>query len=463
MPFIEQQLTADGVTAEGRNVVTEALYEIITNDHVESMAVNLASPESGGYAVGDTFRISAGTPVTVNGDDFHATGRVTAIGSPETDGRVTAVEIISSGAYTALPTQSPLNSPENLVNGIATVTLTGAGDDNLVLDITTTVALWTSDIYTPGSPIDPEWLCSSTKAANGATIGARAELNGASDGMRMTIGSSYSGILPWVAQPGTPPTTTFYIALPNQDPKIYVSTTERRVNMLVTDGTYKQYCGMGLFIPFVDVDANYPFPGIIYGQSTFVNAWPETFPSDNHGVVNPIDFSGLGCYQYRNNLSSEWFGITADNGTGTQVCRALIWPNQGVFTEYSLSYAPIPTGSSASAADYEPDNNASAVMSYEEGKYFVADQVSTVGPVGPAPLGIGGQLHFTVQAHLISNLPGDVQMIGYVDGFEAVHGRGLQSFDEIQNQAGRRYVVFNDTQSGDLTNWVAMEMTHDAL
>ena len=458
MPFIEQQLTANGVTEEGRHIVTEALYEIVTNDHVSSLAVNVASPESSGYAVGDTFRINAGTPVTVNGDDFHATGRVTALGSPETDGRVTAVEIISWGAYTALPSQSPISSPEGTVLAIPTVTLTGAGDDNLVVDITTDTAKWTSDVYTPGSPFLPEWLVSSVKASNGATIGARSQLSGANDGMRFTIGSSYSGILPWDGQPGVPPTDTFYIGVPNQNPKIYVSTTERRVNMLVTDGTSKQYMGAGLFIPFVDVASNYPFPAIIHGQATTVQSHNTVYSTSNRGIVHPIDFGALGCYQYRNNLSSEWYGITDNNNQGADVCRAQIWPQQGTFTNYSFNYAPIPTGSSVIAGEMIPTVSDFPNMSFQEDLWFVADQASAVGPQGPAPLGIGGQLHFTTQAHIISNQAGDAQMIGFVDGFEAVHGRGLTSFDEIQNQDGRRYIVFPDTQAADLTDWVAMEM-----
>ena len=134
MPFIEQQLTADGVSEEGRHIVTEALYEIITNDHIE--ALTAVAVGGTGYAVGDTFRLDVGTPVQVNGDDFHATGRVTAVGSPEPDGVVTAIEIISSGAYTALPLGGA--SPETEVSGAATVTLTGAGDDALTVDLTTT-------------------------------------------------------------------------------------------------------------------------------------------------------------------------------------------------------------------------------------------------------------------------------------------------------------------------------------
>lgn len=460
MPFIEQQLSADGVTTEGRHIVSEAIYEIITNSHISSLAVAVSSPLSSGYAVGDTFRINAGTPVVINGDSFHATGRVTALASPASLGQVTAVEIISWGAYTALPSNSPLNSPENLVLGIATTTLTGAGDDGLVVDITTDTPKWTSDSLVVDSPTTSvEWLVSSVKAANAPTIGMRSELSGANDGLRMTIGSSYSGILPWATQPGTPPTSTFYFGVPNQDPKIYVSTTERRVNVLVTDGTSKQYVGLGLFIPFVDVASNYPFPAIIHGQATTLRAHNEVFSTTNRGIVNPIDFSGLGCYQYRDNLSSTWFGITENNLNGADVCKSQIWPNQGVTTSWSFNYAPVPTGSSATTASMNPTNSVYGLtMGSGEGLMFTADQASSVGAYGPAPLGIGGQLHYTVQAHIISNQTGNVQMIGFIDGFEACHGRGLANFDEIQNPDGRRYITFADTQSTDLTNWVAMEM-----
>ena len=142
MPFIEQQLSADGVTTEGRHIVSEALHEAITNDHVSSITVAVASPQGSGYAIGDTFRLNAGTPVIVNGDSFHATGRVTAVDSPDT-GNPTAVEILSWGSYTALPAQSPISSPEGTVLGVPTTTLTGAGDDNLIVDITTVAASWT--------------------------------------------------------------------------------------------------------------------------------------------------------------------------------------------------------------------------------------------------------------------------------------------------------------------------------
>lgn len=461
MPFIEQQLSADGVTTEGRNIVVEAVYEIITNDHVASMTVAAAvpSPQASGYAVGDTFRLNAGTPVQVNGDDFHATGRVTAVDSPDT-GNPTGIEIISWGAYTTLPSMSPISSPEGTVLSVPTTTLTGAGNDALIVDITTDTAKWTSNTYVIDSPFTVnEWLCTSVKATNAPLIGMRSELSGADDGVRLQIGSSYSAILPWDNQPGTPPTNIFYMAVPNQDPKIYVSTTERRVNIFVTDGTNKQYGGMGLFIPFTDVDSNYPFPAIIHGNQTSVRAITESYGTSNRGIINPIDFSALGCYQYRDNLSSVWYGITQDNQQGVDVCRAQMWPKQGLWADYSINYAPVPTGSSAPSSEMQPANHLQAgCLFFEDSLYFQADQASAVGPYGPAPLGIGNQLHFTVQAHIISNQPGDAQLIGYIDGFENIHGRGLNAFDEIQNQNGKRFIVFQDTNSTDLTDWVAMEM-----
>jgi hypothetical protein len=459
MPFIEQQLSADGVTTEGRHIVSEALHEIITNDHISSMTVAIGSPQASGYAIGDTFRLNSGTPVIVNGDSFHATGRVTAVDSPDT-GNPTGVEIISWGAYTALPSMSPISSPEGTVLQQPTVTLTGAGDDNLVVDITTDTAKWTSDRYTVDSPTTSvEWLASSVKVSNAPTIGYRSEQSGADDGGRLEIGSSYSGILPWGDQPGSPPTSTFYIAVPNQDPKIYVSTTERRVNMLVTDGSSKQYCGMGLFIPFTDVDSNYPFPAIIHAQATTVRTFNEVYSTSNRGIVHPIDFSGLGCYQYRNNLSTEWFGITLDNNDGADTCKAQIWPARYDMDTWEINHAPVSTNSvNVIASDMDPESWQGECFYFDDSLYFAADQDSTVGPCGPAPLGTGGQLHFTIQTHIISNLVNDAQMIGVVDGWETVHGRGLQNFDEIQNQDGRRYIVFADTSSANLVHWTAMEM-----
>lgn len=466
MPFIEQQLTADGVLSEGRVIANKALQEIITNDHIESMVVNAGGS---GYAVGDTFRLNTGTPVNVNGDDFHAVGRVTAIGSPGSpDGAVTGVEIVSAGAYTTLPPQSPLQSPENLVVNQSTVTLTGAGS-GLSVDLTTEAAYWTLDssTYVASPEADGlitlfDWIATSTKAANAPTIGGSSQLSATNDGLRIMTATSYSAILPWNAQPGSPPTNTFYVSVPNQNPKIYVSTTERRVNFLITDGTNRQYGGMGLFIPFVDVDSNYPFPGIVYGQSTTVRAVTETYSNSvNAGVVHPIDFSTLGCYQYRNNLSTEWFGICEQNNNGTQTPRGMIWPHYVDDAEWEFNYAPVPTGSGISATDTNPFTSTQGCGSFEDAddnRGWFRTTESLDGKQGPAPYGLGNQLHFTVQAHIISNLPNDTQLIGIIDGFEAVHGRGLTNFDEIQNQDGRRYIVFDDTLSGTEWRWVAMEM-----
>jgi hypothetical protein len=446
MPFIQQQLIADGVTAAGRVVVPKAVLEIITNDHVATMAVNVGGT---GYAVGDTFRLNTGVPVALNGVDFHATGRVVS----EAGGVVTGVQIVSAGAYTTPP---PGNS---------TVTLTGAGT-GLTITNTNGTPLWTQDFsdYTTNL-VTFDWLASSVKAANAPTIGLRGELSASNDGMRLQIASSYDNLASWISQPGSPPTNLFYCNLPNQDPEIFVSVTERRVNILITDDgrNNKQYCSAGLFVPYVDVATNYPFPGFVAAQSTTVRAFTESFNTANQGVVHPINFGSPGAYQYRNNLSAEWFGITSDNGTGTQVgagARGLIWPYQNTAVEYSLTHAPVPTGSAAPSSTMNPYNSTNAMGSLREddtqGWFNSAD--STIHSQGPAPLGIGSQLHFTVQPHIIAGLVSDVQVVGYIDGWEAVHGRGLAAFEEIETAAGRRYLVFNDTDSTALQYWVAMEI-----
>lgn len=475
MPFIIQQLTADGVGSDGRVVLATAVLEAITHDHIATMTVNNGGS---GYAIGDTMRLNAGTPVQVNGDDFHATARVSGLGSPESAGVVTEVKILSAGSYTGLPTVSPITSPENFGAAIPTTTLTGAGS-GLTLDVTSTPPLWTEDARTNlnngPSPVadyltDGNWLCTSVKATNPPLIGMESDNSGAFDAVRMVVGSSYDNGLPWRDQPGSPPSSNFWLSCPNQNPTLYLSTTERRVNILITNSSlvFRQYGGVGLFIPFVDVDSNYPFPSIIHGQSTSIQDFTQIFTTSNRGIVNPIDFSSLGCYQYRDNISTGWLGITEENGAGAQTAvPGIIWPNQGTRSAYSFNKAPVPTfgvggvgsddmtpgaDSGGSATEYEKHYG-----SFNEDDWFQSD-ADAVMPQGPQPYGFTSQLHFTVQVHIIACKPSDTQMVGIVDGYEAIHLRGISDFDEIEAPDGRRYVVFSDTGSTVLYNGVAMEM-----
>jgi hypothetical protein len=446
VPFIQQQLVADAVTANGRVVVPKAVLEIIINDQVLTMAVNAGGAN---YAVGDTFELGTGTTVALNGVNFTATGRVTA----ETAGAATAVQIISAGAYTADPT---------LTNG-ATTTLTGIGS-GLTIDVTMQTAQYTQDFSDYVDLLTNfEWLATSVKSTNAPTIGMRSELSASNDAVRLVVASGFDGGSTWLAQPGAPVTNLFYCNLPTQDPEIFVSVTERRVNVLVTDDgrNQKQYCGLGLFVPYVDVATNYPFPGLVHGQSTSVRAFTESFNTSNRGVVHPIDPGGsLGPYQYRDNLSTAWFGISSNNGNGADAAKAQVWPFTTTDTLWDFTHAPIPTGSGATAAEMNPFGsskaNGSLVEDNTQAWFDAAD--STLASQGPAPLGIGGQMHFTVQAHIISNQTDDVQIVGFFDGWEAVHGRGLAAFEEIETAAGRRYLVFNDTDSTALGQWTAMEI-----
>jgi hypothetical protein len=300
----------------------------------------------------------------------------------------------------------------------------------------------------------------------------RSNISGAFDAVQLLTATSYDNGLPWRDQPGNPPQSDFWLSCPSQNPTLYLSTTERRVNLLITNSAlvFRQYGGMGLFIPFTDVDSNYPFPGIVHGQSTTIRDFTETFGTANRGILHPIDFSSPGCYQIRDNLSTAWLGITSDNGTGTQTTVPnIIWPDQSVRGEYSFNLAPIPTNAvgGVAAGDMVPGagpNGGSLTDygniygSFNDDNWFETDTEVQMAQ-GIAPYGLGNQLHFTVQAHIISVKLNDCQMIGVIDGFENVHLRGLSDFDEIQSPDGRRYIVFSDTGSSVLYRGVAMEMS----
>lgn len=449
MPWIQQaglqELVADGVTAEGRVVLPKAILEIIINNHIATVAVNAGGT---GYVVGEEFDIVGGTAVSLNGVSFFARGRVTSVSA----GVVTGVELLSAGAYTVDPG----------LTGLTTTNATAAGNDDLTVNVTIQTALWTQDASTYTDLLTNfEWIASSTKSTNAPTIGMRSELSGANDGARLLCATGYDSLSTWLNQPGAPPTNEFYVAVPNQDPNLYLSVTERRVNFLITDGTFKQYGGMGLFIPFTDVDSNYPFPGIVHGQSSSVRAFNESLNSANAGIVHPDDIGSIGCYQYRDNLSTTWYGISDDNAFAANP-RAVIWPHSGTdSTHYDFNHAPVPTGSAASAASMNPFNTnpGERTGDFNESQsagWFTPGGVSN-NTQGPAPLGSTGQLHFTVQAMIVAAQTDDTQMIGVIDGYEAVHGRGLNSFDEIRTEGGRRFLVFNDTNTTTLEYWVAME------
>ncbi len=459
MPFIIQQLSADGVTSDGRVVLATAVLEAITNDHVATIAINAGGS---GYAVGDEIRLNTGTPISINGDSFHATARVTS----EAAGVITGLELVSAGSYPSgtLPTAT----------GGATTTLTGAGSGATV-DVTTVAANWTEDERNNLDNIDfqtdGDWLVTSTKASNAPTIGMRSNASGAFDAVQLMIASSYSAALPWRDQPGNPPNSDFWLSCPNQNPTIYLSTTERRVNLLITNSAlvFRQYGGSGLFIPFVDVDSNYPFPAICHAQSTSIRDFTETFNASNRGVIHPINFGSPGCYQYRDNLSPGWFGLTEDNGSGSQAgagAVGVVWPNQGLRAEYSFNKAPVPVNGvgSVDSNDMTPGagvngatNYPASYGSFNEANWFAVDSESQMSQ-GIAPFGLGSQLHFTVQSHIIAVRTNDCQMIGIIDGFEEIHMRGLSDFDEVQSPDGRRYIVFSDTGASDLHTGVAMEI-----
>lgn len=448
MSWLEQALVADGVTADGRIVVGETLRELTENANILSLDA-VGSVNGSGYVVGETFDIVGGTAISINGVSIVARGVVTAISGDD----VTEIKITSCGIYSSLPGTTD----------VATTNASGIGDDNLLVDLTTQAAQWTADRDTfVDLTTDYEWIASSVKATNAPTIGLDMILSAANDGFQLLTATSFENGNTFLTQPGAPPDNEMFMGCPSEDPVLYASITERRLNFMVTDGTFKQYGGIGLMVPFTNSDANYPFPAICHGQSRSIQAFNTSRSTTNSGIVNLNSYTiagQLGPVQYRDNVSPSWLGIAFNNNLGAEDQRSQLWPiNGGGATggNYDFNDAPVPAGSAASAANMNPYGSGPGAGTLSELQWFQNSAAATM-PQGPAPLGPGGRLSFTGRCHIIATQPGDTQVIGFIDGYEQVHGRGLDAFDEIITFDGRRFLVFNDTNTSDIWRWVAME------
>lgn len=426
MPFLNELLTANGSTTLGRVVFLKAVQDILTNDHVTALAVNAGGS---GYVVGETFEVVGGTAVS----GFVARGIVTEVAG----GVVTGCKVTSAGAYSTLPG----------VTGATTTNASGVGT-GLTVDLTTAAASWTLDRSTyVDDTTDFECLFTSVKASNAPTIGFDTYTSGGNEGIRMLTATGYSGTDQITAQPGGSDIANCRIAVPGNDPELFLSTTERRVNLVSRNGNDVKYGVVGLFIPLTNNDATYPFPGIAAGNHAAVVAHNAQYSTSVAGVVFPGTVSQP--YEFRDNLSTQWFGLSGDTDFDH-----VMWPALGDDQSYEFAYAPQVNGFNTNPFASAIDGNG---CFEEDGGWF---QGSTVeGFPGVAALGINNRSSFVVDAHIIKNVPGAVEVVGILDGLSAVHGRGLTAFEEIASEASAdRYIVFPDTNTGDVYRWVAMEV-----
>lgn len=452
MSFIHESLTADGVSALGRIVAAKALLDIVSNDHIETVASIVAGGT--GYAVGEEFDLTTGSG-TAGVAVYAARGVVTA----ESAGVVTAARIISAGAYSTLP-----------AGNISTANASLGGDDALTLTVTTQAAYWTVDRDTYTDDLtDLEWIATSTKSTNPATVGMETDQSAGNGYGRLLAATGFNGGSAFEGQPGASPVTITLVAFPATNPEIYVSTTERRVNFLIRSGNNVQLGVIGMFIPFTDTEANYPLPLAAFGQARaalpFSTAMTRSGANPNTGtasVVNAMPNTLNGSpnpYHYLDNLSAEWLSICELNGNGAEDARSQIWPQKQGYQDYSFTFAPQlssgntnPFTAGAFLSGILADNESSSDTGWFEG----ADG-SAIGVQGVSALGPNARTSLIVQPHIISNQPSDVQIIGIIDGLQAVHGVGLTAFEDIVTAAGSRFLVFPDTNSPGLNRWVAME------
>lgn len=482
MSFLVEQLVANGGSGSpstlGRIIASKAIFDFITNDSIASVSVSGSPQQSGsGYVVGETFDILvAGSP----GEIFTAVGVVTEIDYGSTlspTGQVTGVKIVSGGAYA-----NAVQSPEIGSVGLATANASAGGDDALLVDVVFEEAHWTEDrgfgAASPNASTDYvnestnfEWICTSLKASNPATIGMKTGDSGGNGYARLLVATGFDKGSLWNGQPGRNPTSgngESVIPMPANNPQIYVSSSERRVNVVIRDGAFSHYGILGFFIPYTNTEANYPFPGMVAGTSVGAVAF-NSIRADNSGspssvasgVVNAMQLQNAtfaGCpYHYRDNLSPSWFTI-CDATSEQSALIAQMWPNQGNLTEYDFTHAPEVNGYSTDPNTAAGATQAGVFADVGGTGWFQAANGGSIGVPGIAPLGLQNRASIVVQPHIIKNQTADVQAIGILDGFEAVHGRGLTAFEEIVQFNGKRYIAFNDVNSGDLWRWVAMEI-----
>lgn len=450
MPFIAEQLSADGVTEFGRIVWAKALLDTMTNYTVESI-VSIDTPGSG-YVVGETFELdnAAGTPI------FHARGEVLAV---DGGGGVTQARIISCGAYSTAPPTS---------GGVATTNASASGNNALVVDLSVNDPLWTVDNENyADAATDFEFIATSTYGSGIApTVGFKTFLRAGSIPRVLLQGQlAYNGLFSFEGQDGKSPgavtaqsETGACVNCTDADPVLFASITERRVICVCADPPRYQVGYVGLFVPFVDDPGNYPYPIMAAGTCVLTSSetintnyddGPQSDVRQGHSsVVHPWtdsdnDGGDTSCYAYRDNLTPSWiqFDGRAQGGSG-----AYVWPNKG---DNSLfTHAPEILGQSTDPFNF----NTGAIG---EDDWFEADGAGANTP-GVSPIGDFGRNVLPVPCQLIKGAASSVELIGFIDGLYAVHGRGLTEEDRIEDLDGVRYLCIPDTGGAPLSKWLAI-------
>lgn len=478
MGWLHENLVANGGSGSpatfGRVVVAKAVFDFVTSDCIADITVNNGGDN---YVVGETFDITIPlSPGSVT-ELFTAKGIVVATGinSPlaSPGGSCTRVKIYSGGAYKNL-----VQSPELTLTNVPTTnsSLSGTG---LTVDCTPEAAHWFerrglgasspvagTDYVDDGT--DFEWICTSFKTTNPATVGLKTNQSGGNGAVRLMTASGWDKTQTFFSQTDASPDGA-KLMCPATDPEIYISSTERRINILIRDGNFCQYGTIGLFIPFTNSEANYPFPGICAGQTVGYLPFTDTYDSEqsagpangNAGIVHPMllqDGTVGSCpYHIRDNVSPTW-KVISRTVSDSPTRPIAVWPRTG-FQEYDFTHAPQVSGKSTDPHQLANQGILADDGSGETGWFQTENNATNRGCPGIGLLGLNNRMSFVVQPHFIQGLTGDVQVIGLLDGFEAVHGIGLTAFEEIVQFQGKRYIVYPDTNGTLLYHWVAMEIT----
>lgn len=455
MPFCQQFIPTPANRTDLVNVIaSKAVLDIITSSRVETAVVNAGGT---GYAVGDVVRISGGTAI------FPARVEVTAVAA----GVVSAVRLISDGAYTTLPG----------VTGAATAAVDADQGERtcgtgLTVNLTTASADWLAsgasgrDDYVDDAT-DFEWIATGTNASGtNPVVGLNtvSNTNGSvhAEGLAAT---GFDDLQTFANQPGANPMDTV-----DAGPKIRsdweghlvrVTHSPRRIIIQYDfGGGISQHCYLGDVVPFADdPNTDWPAPLLASGSGgDGVRFDSNLFDDARNGtsfIVHPSNGSATAAasgHQVRDD-SATWQGI--DNAAPADSVW-FVWPYNGI---NGVRMEDAPTGLiGGSSGSTTPSGSDTGVLGEKAVQNDLGGTItgaaSWVGAAvvdasdqipGFSPIGTEGRNHMPVEVLLFregtAGSP-NIDLMAIVDGVFDVSGMLLRPGDRIFDANGAPYYVY---------------------
>ncbi len=419
-----------------------------------------------GYAVGDFLQALGGT--TKRPCILEVTG--------ESSGVITAVSLYEAGAYSVAPG-----------NPVATVALTGSGNDDATFTLTFTGAVAIAAVTTTGGTgtgctlnltlADTGWDTKRNTFWTANSVEERESIlegiGGGSDeiyvGLRTftaTVGldtaynmhlngmTGFNGGLNYTAQPGISPGSTpgtgggAYVPMMNASMDFWLAITGRRIVAVIKTSDMSTTHYMTMYLGFINpfrTTTEFPYPIYISGCTARFDAlWNTTIP-DVGGIVEQIGILNRSGPGYTRKANSVWETVVNSVTQISPVDRI----NRFDFTLYPAGTNRLPSGG---------DNN----LIVGDGNFTFEDLIPNSGVPGAPTLQMlrtpdsGGDLFngFPVTLVWTSADAGDRNIVGHLDNVFWVPTAGVLTSEDT---LGADYLVFQNGQRTQVSSYGAIK------